>query len=99
MRMHAERMPLSPDSPSSPDSLRPPVPDDELIDARRAAEHCGCTWRTFENYARTRRPASNPAPEHVSRDLATGRKLWWRSQVIAWHHSRTGSGRQGKLDR
>lgn len=66
--------------------------DDELIDAEEAGAICGCSGPTFENYARTGRPKSNPAPAHVERDRDTGRKKWRRGAVRIWQASRTGSG-------
>ena len=66
--------------------------DIEVGDRDEAGAICGISGESYANYARTRRPKSDPAPRAVTRDLATGRLLYPLDEVRKWHARRPGRG-------
>lgn len=70
----------------------------ELGNAAAAAALCnGISWETYQWYARTERPAGNPAPKHVEVDNATGQRLYSLKEVRAWQGRRPGRGNWGGI--
>lgn len=70
----------------------------ELGNAAAAGQICGgISWETYQWYARTERPAGNPAPKHVEVDNATGQRLYSMKDVRAWHARRPGRGNWGGI--